>query len=123
MLMLMRKLFSFEKIAHLKRKRDWEEIKRSGKKKHLPHFLIIYRQNEIGETRLGISVSKKVGGAVIRNRIKRAVREVFRLHRPELFKAKSVDCVVIVKQELREVPRSQWRGIVETELVEAWKDI
>jgi len=36
------------------------------------------RANGVGHTRLGITVSRRIGGAVIRNRIKRLFREIFR---------------------------------------------
>ena len=47
------------------------------------------------EKRLGITASRKVGGAVERNRAKRLVREVFRLHRAKL--QPGSDIVVIVR--------------------------
>jgi ribonuclease P protein component len=37
-----------------------------------------------GETRLGVTTTKALGGAVVRNRIKRRIREIYRLHRPEI---------------------------------------
>ncbi|HWB11856.1 MAG TPA: ribonuclease P protein component [Pirellulales bacterium] len=50
-------------------------------------------ENELGHPRLGLSVSRKVGGAVVRNRWKRLLREAFRLRRPEL--PQGVDLVVV----------------------------
>ena len=60
-------------------------------------FSLIYLAGDQLGSRLGISVPRKVGNAVRRNRIKRIVRETFRLHR-EIF-PRSSDIVVTVRPE------------------------
>lgn len=52
-------------------------------------------ENPGGFTRLGVTASRKVGGAVIRNRVKRLVREFFRTHYPRL--PQGVEFSVIAK--------------------------
>ena len=43
--------------------------------------LVLYaRPNRLGVNRVGITVGKKLGGAVVRNRVRRRLREVYRLH-------------------------------------------
>jgi ribonuclease P protein component len=47
--------------------------------------MVIYcRKNKLGHNRLGITVSVKLGGAVVRNRARRRLREVYRLNKPAL---------------------------------------
>ncbi len=44
-------------------------------------LLVLYaRKNRLNENRVGITVSKKLGGAVVRNRVRRRLREVYRLN-------------------------------------------
>jgi len=62
-------------------------------------FLVIWKQNSVGRPRLGITASKKTGNAVVRNRMKRCVREFFRLHRSIL---PAVDLNVIVRRQAAE---------------------
>ena len=45
---------------------------------HTPHFLLLWKDRESAGTRVGFTVSKKVGNAVIRNSIKRRLREFYR---------------------------------------------
>ena len=47
--------------------------------------MVVYcRKNKLGNNRLGITVSVKLGGAVVRNRARRRLREVYRLNKPSL---------------------------------------
>ena len=48
-------------------------------------YLVLYcRKNRLGRNRLGLVSSTKLGHAVVRNRCRRRLREVYRLHTPEL---------------------------------------
>lgn len=51
-----------------------------GRKLHTPHFIVLALEEPGCQTRLGITVSRKVGPAVIRNQVKRWVREFFRIN-------------------------------------------
>jgi ribonuclease P protein component len=73
--------FSFKKTERIAKRADFEKLWRCGKKKHGDYFVIAYCPNRLGKSRLGVTVSKKVGCAVVRNRIKRLIREYFRLHK------------------------------------------
>jgi len=45
---------------------------------HTPHFLLLWKDRESAGVRVGFTVSKKVGNAVVRNSIKRRLREFYR---------------------------------------------
>lgn len=83
-------------------KKTWEfnRVYRDGVRLYGKGFTLVYLRNEQAEScctgsRLGISVPRKVGNAVQRNRIKRIIREAFRLHR-EVFPQQS-DIVFAVR--------------------------
>ena len=63
----------------VKRRRDFLSINKSGRLSRCPHFLVFTLKHPDGPTRLGVTVTRKIGGAVVRNRIKRHLREFFRL--------------------------------------------
>lgn len=63
---------------------------------HANTFLVLYaRKNHTPYNRVGITVSKKLGGAVIRNRVRRRLREVYRLN--EALFASGWDIVVVAR--------------------------
>jgi ribonuclease P protein component len=82
------------KTARLRRRREFLAFGRVGRKRPAAHFIVITRRNE-GASRLGITVSRKIGDAVVRNRLKRHVREIFRRH-PERLLA-GHDLVIIAR--------------------------
>jgi ribonuclease P protein component len=61
---------------------------------------VVFCPNSLGFSRLGVAATRKIGGAVGRNRAKRRVRDVFRRHRT----GESVDIVVIPRRELIAAP-------------------
>ena len=64
----------------LKKHKDFNYVYRRGRSYHCAGATLIVARGRGQDINIGISVSKKVGNAVIRNRIKRRVREVLRTH-------------------------------------------
>ena len=63
---------------------------------HANSFLVLYaRKNHSATNRVGVTVSKKLGGAVIRNRVRRRLREVYRLNEARF--APGWDIVVVAR--------------------------
>ena len=66
---------------------DFRKVYDHGKRVSSPLFAAFCLEREDGEgcsARLGLTVPRAIGGSVVRNRIKRRLREAFRLHRAEL---------------------------------------
>lgn len=75
---------TFNKSGRIRRRVDFVSISAVSTKYIAPHFIVLRANTIYLHSRIGITVSKKVGNAVCRNRIKRLVREFFRNNR-ELF--------------------------------------
>jgi ribonuclease P protein component len=71
----------FPKKDRILKRYEFLEFYASGKAVHSLGFILVYKSGLSGGSRIGITVSRKVGHAVIRNRIKRRIREYYRLHR------------------------------------------
>lgn len=84
----------FPKAARIRRRREFLAMGRVGERRHTEHFVLLAHRGS-GATRLGITVSRKVGGAVVRNRIKRRVRNIFRRDPERLLPG--CDLIVIAK--------------------------
>jgi ribonuclease P protein component len=84
----------YKKSQRLLTSQDFDNLKKGAKRVQASCVRIYFKSNESsdGSSRLGISVSKKVGNAVKRNRLKRIFRDIFRLHDARLT---GVDMLVI----------------------------
>ena len=88
---------SFPKGARIRKRAEYLEIQRTGAAVHSRLFVGVVRvTGERAATRLGITTTKKLGTAVVRNRIRRLVREAFRRNRGAL--PSGMNIVVIAKR-------------------------
>jgi ribonuclease P protein component len=94
---VLKKDFSLGRHERLRRQKDFQLALRHGSRRHTKNFTIILRPNALEFSRLGVTVGKKVGNAVKRNRVKRYLREFFRLHKHKL--PPSNDLVIIAKED------------------------
>jgi len=86
---------TYPKAARLRRRPEFLAIQRDGQRRHTPHLVVIRRAAPGPGSRLGVTVSKRIGNAVVRNRVKRLLREVFRLRHVDIHPP--LDVVVIAK--------------------------
>ena len=75
---------TFSKDDRLRKRREFEECYSSGVRVSGRHIQVFLLADSAGRARLGISVPRRVGSAVTRNRVRRRLREIFRRTRPLL---------------------------------------
>ena len=101
----------------LRRKTDFEAAYARGRRFGNGFFAVTARPNDIGGPRLGLAVSvKNAGNSVERNRIRRTIRESFRLHQHDL---PPVDLVVSARARARDAAGEELR----TSLALLWKKV
>lgn len=105
------------KRGRLTRSADFERVYRQGRS-HGNRYLVLYvfpRSGE-GEARVGVSVSRKVGGAVDRNRVKRLLREA--LGASGTVVPEGHDVVVVARPDARDLAEREGLSGVQTALGE-----
>jgi len=73
-------------ITTLRNTREFNMVYKKGKSIVNKHLVLYYVKNQSAENQVGFSVSKKVGNAVTRNRVKRLMKEVYRLNETSIKK-------------------------------------
>ncbi|MAY79716.1 MAG: ribonuclease P protein component [Deltaproteobacteria bacterium] len=77
----------------LRNTRDIQRVQRLGRRIRLPHMLVLYMPGTLDQSRVGFTVSRKVGNSVVRNRVKRWLREAVRENKEQL--PSGIDLVII----------------------------
>jgi len=86
----------FRPEHHIRRRADFERVYERGARAHSRYATVFILGNDRDVSRLGIAATKKLGGAVQRNRAKRLIREVFRRNNLVV----GYDIVVVPKREV-----------------------
>ena len=92
---------TFEKKDRLLKRSEFIRLSKEGKKIQNENFVAIFSNGKKKRTRLGITVTKRIGNATTRNRIKRFSREYFRLNRD--FFTGCWDINIIAKRKVGEL--------------------
>ena len=74
---------------------EFRRIYRKGKSAVSPQLVIYCQRNRRGHSRLGVSVSTKLGCAVVRNRVRRRIREIYRLNKAKMLPG--YDLIVVAR--------------------------
>jgi ribonuclease P protein component len=85
--------FSFKKEDRILKRSEFLELTQSGRKLQNDCVIAFFAPGRYNRPRLGITVTRKVGSAAQRNRIKRLIREYFRLNRQHLKQNRDINIV------------------------------
>lgn len=84
-----------KRFPSIRKNKDFQVVYQTGKSFANRQLVMYVKQTENKETRIGISVSKKVGNSVVRHHVTRLIRESFRLHKDML--ETGLDIVVVAR--------------------------
>lgn len=79
----------------LKENHLFRRLYRKGTSAANGHLVLYYRENGTGQNRIGLTVSAKLGHAVVRNKLRRRLREIYRLHENGF--RRGIDMVVVAR--------------------------
>ena len=86
------------KSERLLARNEYRKVYDLGERRNLPFFTVFALKTDLEQSRLGITVTKQIGSAVVRNRCKRRVREAFRKNKHLI--DRHVDLVFNVKRAM-----------------------
>ena len=84
----------FRRRERLSRRRDFALVYAARRRKENDLLVVYVQDNTLACSRLGISVSRRVGKAVLRNRLRRRLRETYRTHKRDVPVGLDIVCVI-----------------------------
>ncbi len=97
-----------QRPERLRKRADFAEVMRKGRRARHPLLQLVALRTESGPSRVGYSVSKQVGGAVVRNRVKRRLRAIVR----GMDWVDGVDVVIVARSGADSVSYGELQSIV-----------
>lgn len=94
---------------------EFRRVYSSGKSLATGNLVLYCKKNRTGQNRLGLTIGTKVGNAVIRNRVRRKIKEIYRLHEDELICG--YDLIIVARVKSRYADYST----LESELLRLFK--
>ena len=95
------KKHGFYKYEHIRKNEEFKAVYKNGKSCRDKYFVLYTKTVENPDSqpfiKIGFTVSKKVGNATVRNRIRRMLKEVYRLNKSRL--AKAIDIVIVARAD------------------------
>ncbi len=111
-------------LKTLRNTRQFNQVYKKGKSIVNRHVVMYYVKNQTDYNQIGFSVSKKVGKAVVRNRVKRLMKESFRINE-EFIKA-GYDIIFVARVRIKdstyqEVEKAMLSCLKKSKLLRSWK--
>jgi ribonuclease P protein component len=97
----------FGSLVRLRSRAEFTRVQNQGRRVSTRYLTLLAMPNALDRDRLGIIASRRLGGAVERNRAKRRLRDVFRRQEPDTAverRLTALDLVVIPRRELIDAP-------------------
>lgn len=89
-----------KKTVAIRQNHEFRSLYYKGGSKASGLLVVYFKKNRYGQSRLGITVSKKVGNAVTRNRVRRLIKENYRLMEPEI--RDGYDVIIVARARMAE---------------------
>lgn len=87
-----------EKKYRLRKNIEFKRVYSKGKNYWNRNLILYIKKNGLEETRLGITITKKIGNAVVRNKIRRKIKEIYRKNYPNI--KSGYDLIIIPKKNV-----------------------
>ena len=110
---------SFPKAFRLRKNWEFQNAWKMGCKIHTPHFILLVLKNQRCHSRLGLTISRKVGNSVQRNRLKRQIREIFR--KEQAFRRAGFDISVVAKRHAATTFKENISSEIKNALATSWE--
>ena len=97
-----------EKKYRIRKNMEFKNIYKVGKNYWNRNLILYVKKNGLNETRVGYTITKKIGNAVTRNKIRRRMKEIYRLHFHNI--KEGYDLVFIAKRGVKDIPYKELEG-------------